>query len=352
MSYLSMLIKPDKSVKSAMRLMSTAGHKEVYIVTEGDVLAGVLSDGDIRKWILQEGSLDVQVIKICNHNPKFVFAEYDLDDVKALMLEFKIESVPVVDHNKKVIDALTWDRVFDGSTPRVVQKIDIPVVIMAGGKGTRLDPFTRILPKPLIPIGEKPVIEIIMDKLYEHGMNQFFLVLNHKAAMIKSYIDEAKLSYDIHYVQEKVASGTVGGIKLLPGHIKDPFLVTNCDVIVNAEYGEILKFHQEHHYDLTLVVCCRHYVIPYGVCEIEQQGTLKSITEKPEYDLLINTGIYILNKALLELVPPDVPFNMTELISKAKAQGYKVGAFPVHEQSWIDIGQWDEYQKAIKILGG
>ncbi len=191
-----------------------------------------------------------------------------------------------------------------------------------------------------------------MNRFIEQGMDSFYLVLNYKSSMIKSYFEEVKSKNKLKYIQEEESLGTAGGLKLLPARMAGTFLVTNCDVIIDTNYSEILRFHEENKYDMTMVVSCRHFVIPYGVCEIVNKGTLKSIKEKPEYDLLVNTGMYLLNKKILGLIPKNKFLNMTDVISKAKAKGYKIGAFPVNEKSWIDIGQWEEYQKAIKVLGG
>jgi NDP-sugar pyrophosphorylase family protein len=203
----------------------------------------------------------------------------------------------------------------------------------------------------LIPIGDKPVIELIMDRFHEYGIKHFYVSLNHKARMIKSYFQEAQMPYRIDCLQEDIPLGTAGGLRMLEKNSAKKFLVTNCDVIIHSDYSELVRFHEDHQYDLTLVVSCRHYVIPYGVCVIENGGQLKSLKEKPEYDLLVNTGMYVINRSLLKLIPKNKAFDITDLIAKAKERGRKVGAFPINGHEWIDVGQWDEYQKAVKMLG-
>ena len=348
----SLLVHKGSTIKQVMRFMSDLGRKELFIVDDNKHLFGVISDGDIRKWILKEGSLEENVVHICNRQPKFVHENFAINDVKQMMLNFKIESVPVLKEDRQITGVLGWDEVFGGETLRRQEKLDVPVIIMAGGKGTRLDPFTRILPKSLIPIGDKPIIEIIMDKFNEYNINEFHLIVNYKARMIKFYFDEANTTYKINYVEEKKPMGTIGGLKFLEKKIKEPFIVTNSDVIIDSDYEELIRFHTANEYDLTLVVSYRHYLIPYGVCEIENGGTLKSINEKPEYDFLVNTGMYVMNNCILKLIPANQFFNITDLIAKVKDKGYKVGAFPINEKSWIDIGQWEEYHKAIERFKG
>jgi dTDP-glucose pyrophosphorylase len=346
----SLLITKDLSIKQAMKRISQIGQKVLYVVNDGNKLAGALNDGDIRKWILAGGSIRENVQKCYNPRPKFVDEKYQKKDVRRLMLKYLIESVPVVNNYREVVKILTWDDIF--SEREIIRKtpLKVPIVIMAGGKGTRLDPFTTVLPKALIPIGDKPVIEIIMDKFSEYGVAKFIISVNHKSRMIKSYFEDTNDKYHISYIEEKKPLGTAGSLKFLKGKVSDAFLVTNCDIIIDADCGEIVKFHEDNRYDMTLVVSCRHYVIPYGVCEIENGGMLKCINEKPEHDLLVNTGLYVIDSRLLRLIPNNRFFNITDLLEKAKEKGCRIGVFPISEDSWTDIGRWEEYHKAIEKM--
>lgn len=344
------LINQEKTIKQAMKQLSQIGEKELFVVNNDNQLVGALSDGDIRKWILKDGNLDDNVDKAYNTDPKFIFEDYDLENVKKMMIDLKIESVPVVNKEKRILGIFIWDEVFGGRLRKHKNELDIPVVIMAGGKGTRMDPYTRILPKALIPIGEKPIIEVIMDKFSEHGIKDFYVSVNHKSRMIKSYFEEMNGKYNITYIEETQALGTAGSLKFLSFRRRKEILVTNCDVIINTDYAEVVKFHHEHNYDLTLVATCHHYQIPYGVCEIENGGGLKNLREKPEYDLLVNAGMYIVNRNILSLIPKQQVCNFTDLITKARDEGYKIGVFPINEKDWVDVGQWEEYRKSIRKL--
>lgn len=345
------LIPPSLTIKQSMRRLAEGGGKVIFIVDQKNKLLGSLSDGDIRKWILKGGNLEALVDVAFNPHPRVVQSDFRLEDVRALMLSLKIECVPVVDGQGQVLEVLTWDEVFAGKVERHREKLDIPVVIMAGGQGSRLDPFTKILPKPLIPIGEKPIIELIMDKFMPYEIKEFYISVFHKARMIKSYFEEEDKKYRISYLEEEKPLGTVGSLRQLHGRVKGALIVTNCDVIIDCDYAELVHFHNEKEYDLTLVVSMRHFQIPYGVCELEAQGALKTIKEKPEYDFLVNTGMYVLNGKVLDLIPKNRASSIIDLIDALRAKSGKIGVFPINEKSWIDIGQWEEYKRALKMLG-
>lgn len=344
------LVGKDASIKQAMRQMSEIGQKSIFLINDKGKLVGALSDGDIRKWILKGRSLQETVYKVCNRNPRFVREDYHVSEVKELMLNLNIECVAVVGSNREVKEVLTWGNVFGGKVSKERKKLEIQVVIMAGGEGNRLDPFTKILPKPLIPIGDKPIIELIIDRFCEYGIKEFYISVNHKSNMIKSYFQDINDKYIIHYIEETKPLGTAGSLKLLENKGKGPLLVTNCDIIIESDYTDLVKFHNDNDYDMTLVVSYRHYVIPYGICEIENGGILSSIKEKPEYDLLVNTGMYVMKRRVLGLIPTNQFFDITDLIAKAKGKRYKIGVFPIGEKSWIDIGQWEQYRKAVERM--
>ncbi len=341
----------DKSVdlKTALKKMDEGSRKVLFIIENDRRLFGVLTDGDIRRWILSSGELQGYVYEFCNVNPVFVYSAYHLNTIKEIMLTQKIEAIPVLDSDNKIIDILLWEDAFSEKSPRLAEKkIGIPVVIMAGGKGTRLDPFTRILPKPLIPIGDKPIIEIIIDKFYEHGVTEFYISVNHKAKMIKAYFEDLSGDYTVDYIDEDKPLGTAGSLKFLEDKFKRSFFVSNCDILINSNYSEILDYHYENKNDITLVASVKNYRIPYGICEIENGGTLCRIQEKPEYDFLVNTGLYVLKSEILHLIPENKFFDITDLIKRVRNHEGKIGVFPVSDKSWIDVGEWEEYREAVR----
>ena len=349
--YKSILIDPETSVRNAMQQLDKTAEKILFVVEQDNKLRGSLTDGDIRRWILNEGSLKTPVSKVCFKGTFYVKNGYNLDDVKAEIIKRKIVYVPVTNEQKQIIEFLVWDRLFDQGVQRRVQaKLEIPVVIMAGGKGTRLDPFTRILPKPLIPIGDKTILEIIIDKFVQYQVNQFYISVNYKARIIKAYLEELNNNHDYFYLEENKPLGTAGALAQLKDQVKTPVLVTNCDIIIDMDYADLARHHIEKGNDITMVASVKHYNIPYGVCEIENGGQLREIKEKPEYSFLINTGMYILSPAVLSLIPENELFHITHLIEKVSETGGKVGIYPISENAWVDTGEWEEYKKTTARL--
>jgi len=344
----NLLLKENNSIREVLRQVERGGKKIVFIVDDNNKLIGAISDGDIRRWILNNGDLSSNLTNVCNYNPKYIEEDYKINDVKQLMLDCSIELVPIVDKNRRVVGIIEWEDLFQKKRKEEYTQIDLPVVIMAGGKGTRLDPFTRIFPKLLIPIGDKPIVEIIMDEYAKYGMTKFYLSINHKAKMVKTYFEDFKCDYKINFIEEDKPLGTAGSLKFLEGKIDSPFFISNCDIIIKDDYTKIYDFHKKGDYALTMVASMQHHTIPYGVCEIENGGDLKSITEKPQYDFLVNTGMYLLDPEVLNYIPENEFYHITHLMGKLKKEGLKIGVYPVSEKSYIDVGQWKEYKKAVE----
>jgi NDP-sugar pyrophosphorylase family protein len=268
-----------------------------------------------------------------------------------MMVSNRIECIPVVDADYRITELLFWNEVFDESIVRKpLRPLANAVVIMAGGKGTRLDPFTRILPKPLIPIGNKTIIEVIIDKFCAHKINNYYISVNVKSKVIKSYFEELNPEYSVNYIHEPKPLGTAGSLKYLEGKASGNFIVTNCDIIINTDYAELVEHHEQTENDITIVASLKQYRIPYGVCNVGNGGILTEIVEKPTYDLLVNTGMYVIKASLLSLIGQDEFLHMTHLIDRAKKSGKKVGVYPVGEKEWIDTGEWEEYKNALKLL--
>jgi dTDP-glucose pyrophosphorylase len=344
------LIAPDVSIVAAMRQLEDSAEKILIVVDEKHRLIGTLTDGDIRRWIIGGGGLENGIGNVCNRDPVTVGPGFNVDRVRKIMSLKRLNCIPVISRKHVVTDLLFWKDLFVDELRKPSCRLNLPVVIMAGGKGARLDPFTRILPKPLIPIGDKSVIEIIIDRFRRYGVSKFIISVNHKARIIKSFFEEMCPDYQVDFIDEEIPLGTAGCLERLRGAIEGPFIVTNCDIIMECDYGELLDFHTSACNEITMVATVKNYVIPYGVCRMEKGGTLQGIDEKPEYNFLVNTGLYCINPAVLDLVPRDEFFHMTHLIEKALDRGLKVGVFPIGEGSWVDIGEWGEYRKAVEMI--
>jgi NDP-sugar pyrophosphorylase family protein len=258
--------------------------------------------------------------------------------------------MPVVNDKKELTKVYFWEDVFGEDEKRNQSKLNLPVVIMAGGKGTRLKPLTNVIPKPLIPIGDKTIIEEIMDRFVEVGCDDFYISVNYKAETIKQYFAQLKNdNYKTSYFQEEKPLGTAGSLFLIRDKINTTFFVSNCDIIINEDYSEILKYHRENKNELTIVAALKHYPIPYGTIKTKSKGVLDKLTEKPEITFQINSGMYILEPGLLDEIPENEFFHITHLIENIQKRDGNVGVFPVSEGSWKDIGNLDEYLKQVVI---
>lgn len=342
------LVSENLSIKEAIKVMDKGGLGFICVQNIEGKVKGIVTDGDFRRAILNEVNLNEEIITITNEKFTYLEEGYFKDQVEKLFQETIVKHIPVLDTNGVLIEIITEENFF-GIKNRIKKKneiLDCEVVIMAGGKGTRLDPFTRILPKPLIPIGDKTILEVIIEKFTEYKINNFFVSVNHKAKIIKSYFEEIQPEYKIQYLHEDKPLGTVGALKQLEGYSNKAIILTNCDIIIEADYADILKYHNEKNNDITIVASLKQYKIPYGICEIENGGQLVSINEKPEYDLLVNTGMYIINPSVLTYIPENEFYHITHLIEKIK-QSHKIGIYPISENSWVDTGEWTEYKKAI-----
>jgi NDP-sugar pyrophosphorylase family protein len=260
--------------------------------------------------------------------------------------------VPVVNLSREIVQLVFWKELFQADVPvKKKNRLDLPVVIMAGGLGTRLAPFTNVLPKPLIPVGDRTVIEIIIDQFLLYGLDKFHLSINYKSKILKSFFEELAPVYSVSFLEEKEPRGTAGCLRALYDPIPENLIVTNCDIVIQADLADLVSFHVENDYDLTLVASLKDYHIPYGVCELEKGGSLSRIKEKPQYSFLVNTGMYVVRRDRLNLIPEETRCDMTDFIEKIKNTGGRIGVFPIGENAWVDTGEWTEYRKALDSLG-
>jgi dTDP-glucose pyrophosphorylase len=340
----NLIVSDQASINSVLELLDNTGKGCLLVIKNDGFLIGTITDGDVRRKLIEGKSIKDKIIDIYNRKPKFFIEnKYNRNDAKKLMLDSKINLIPIINKHGLLVDYITLEDILTNDTLKY-NKIKIPVVIMAGGKGTRLKPFTNIFPKPLLPIKSKTIFEHIVHQFEKIGCNEFFLTLNYKSNLMKSYIKDLSPGYKVHYVEEKKPLGTAGGLKLLNANFSGPFFVTNCDIIIRTEYRKFLEFHKNGGFDLSLIAAAKNYTIPYGTCKVDKNGSLLSIDEKPVYNFLTNTGLYLLNPNILEYIPNDRLFHITHLISKIIKNGKKVGVFPVSDDSWIDVGQWKDYE--------
>lgn len=343
-----LIINTNWTIREAVKKLDETA-KKILLVVEEERLVGVITDGDIRRWILKNGSLGENVKFIINTSPK-VLKEKNISKARHLMKLEKIEAIPIVNKGGKVEDIIFWnDTLEDKFISR--EQINVPVVIMAGGKGTRLYPYTQILPKPLIPIGGISIVERIINKFNEYGCKAFYLTVNYKKNMIKAYLDDLVKEYQVNYIEEETFLGTGGSLHMLRGIITETFFVSNCDILVDANYADILAYHKKNNNKITMVTSLKNYTIPYGVIQIDNKGCISEMIEKPEYNFQVNTGLYVLEPEVLEEMPQNEFFHITDLINKYIEQQAKVGVYPVIENEWLDMGEIKEMETMIQRLG-
>lgn len=343
-----LLISENLTIRDALKKLDETGRR-ILLITESEVLKAVITDGDIRRWILKNGDLNVPVKAIMNCSP-ITLTDETKYLAKTVMKEKVIEAIPILDKHGELKSIIFWN---EDEDMRLKERIEInnPVVIMAGGLGTRLYPYTKILPKPLIPVGDTPIIERIINKFNQVGCNNFYLTVNYKKNMIKSYFNEIEKDYNIFYVEESKPLGTGGSLSLLEDKINETFFLTNCDIIVNSDYQQILRYHKENKNLITVVTAVKNFVIPYGVIKLKENGLIDSVKEKPEYSFLTNTGFYVIEPEVIKDIPKDIYYNLPDIISRYISENKKVGVYPISEKSWMDMGQLDELEDMKRRLG-
>ena len=336
------IISSDKSVLEAMDAINVNGRGLVFVCDGSNALVGVITDGDIRRFILSGGALNDNTYDLANKNPKFIL-KGDNIDAEEYMQKMKINCLPILNKKREIISI----RFLEGEEIFTEKKLNVPVVIMAGGKGTRLQPYTNILPKPLIPIGEKTITEIIMDKFRLFGCNEFTMIVNYKKNLIRAFFSEQN-NYKVSFVEERQFLGTGGGLKLLAGMMKNTFFMTNCDVVINEDYEDILDFHRKKNAVITMVCAAQVYTVPYGTVNLDKNGNAADMTEKPELSYIVNTGMYVIEPEFIDMIPDDTFIHITDIIEKCIKDGKTVAVYPISASSWLDMGQMNELDKMRK----
>jgi len=342
-----LLVKPNLSLKEALKQMDKIALQVLIVVDREDRILGIVTDGDMRRAIIKGLDFKTPIKSIMTKSPTVISYKSNKKEALRLMKKYEIRHIPVVNERNKIVDVFFWkDFLQNGDVEFCIK--DIPVIIMAGGKGKRLDPFTKILPKPLIPIEEKPVIEVIMENFKKYGFYKFIIALNYKAEMIKMYFAENPNNYQIEYIQEEDFLGTIGALYLIKNKLNQTFIVSNCDVVIDANFDDLLTYHKQNNNQITLLGVSRHINIPYGILNM-QNADFKQIIEKPDYHFIVNSGVYALEPEVVELIPKNKAMDMPKLIVLAKKKGFKIQVYPVN-CSWFDIGEWGEYKKAIEYM--
>lgn len=333
-------VPPHTSLQAAIATLDKAGVGIVLVTDLGDVLLGTVTDGDIRRALLGHMTMDTPISEIMCTAPQVAEVQWSREELLAMMEAKRLMQVPIVDHNRRVVGVETLHDMLDRKC------LDNPVFLMAGGFGKRLYPLTQDCPKPMLKVGGKPILELILQSFVEAGFHRFYISTHYLPEVIQDYFsDGSRWNVSIKYIHEEAPLGTGGALGLLPhDEIDLPVFLMNGDLLTRVDYKSLLDFHERQ--DGFATICVREYEnqIPYGV--IESNGCrITQIVEKPVHRCFINAGIYVLSPTLIRSVTPGERIDMPTLLDREIGAGRNVNMFPIHEY-WLDIGRMDDFQRA------
>jgi dTDP-glucose pyrophosphorylase len=340
MDFRKVILNTDHNIRDAMQALDSAALRIVIVCDQEQKLLGTVTDGDIRRGLLSDCEMTDSITKVMNKNPLTAQSKDSRSDRLKIMEEYDLLALPIVDEENHLIDLETLNRVMKA------QKRDNPVFIMAGGFGTRLQPLTDHCPKPMLRVGEKPMLEHLIDQFVSFGFHNFYISTHYLPEIIREHFgDGSKWNVSIQYVHEDSPLGTGGALGLLPKNRPNlPLIMMNGDVLTKLNYSELLRHHEESGFDATLCVREDEHRVPFGVIETENQ-LITDMVEKPTYRYKINTGIYVLNPEIIDSVQVDQRIDMPTLLELHRANDKRIGTYTSYDY-WLDIGQMKDYQKA------
>ncbi len=330
----------NDTIIQAVEAINNGGIRLALVLDDQKALRGVVTDGDIRRAFLAYKEFSAPVSSIMNANPIVVPLGTSPTEMLVIMREHSIMHIPVVDDQRKLISVETFERLSD-----VKSKKSTPVFLMAGGFGTRLRPLTNSIPKVMLKVGSRPILETIMLGFIEHGFNEFYISVFYLADQIRDHFgDGSRWGVNIHYVQEDQPLGTGGALSLLPEHIDEPIIMMNGDLLTNINFSHLLSFHKNK--GAVATMCTREYSmeVPYGVIESDEMK-ITSIVEKPKQQFFVNAGIYVLNSEIIKNIPKSSRKDMPDLFNELIAKDKNVLMFPINEY-WLDIGRLGDFEQA------
>ena len=332
-------LKQNATIKEALGIIDSGAMQIALVVDDNDKLIGTLTDGDIRRGILRGLDLDSSIETIVFKEPAVAKISSTKEEILKIALSKKLHQIPIVDDNGIVLDLKEIEELVE---PKIKTN---RVILLVGGLGTRLRPLTQDTPKPMLKVGNKPILQTIVEKFAEYGFVNITMCVNFNASIIRDYFgDGREFGVNIDYVLEQKRMGTAGALSLLKERPSEPFFVMNGDLLTNVNFEHIFNYHMLNKATATMCVREYDYEVPYGVVEMND-NKIKQIVEKPVQKFFVSAGIYMLSPEILDLIPQDEFYDMPTLFEKAIAQDKNVISFPIHEY-WIDIGRLEEYQKA------
>ncbi|MFT5871848.1 MAG: dTDP-glucose pyrophosphorylase [Clostridium sp.] len=336
-------IGENSTIKEAMVVINKNLTGGALVVNENNELVGTITDGDIRRAMLKGLSIYEGIESTYFKKFKFVTEGHSKKKAKEYMLSNKIRQVPVIDKNRKLIDLYFLDDIIS------YDKKDNIIFILAGGLGTRLRPLTETVPKPMLTIGDKPILELIIEQFKEYGFRNFIISLNYKGEIIEEYFKTGiEFGVNIEYIKETKRLGTAGSIALAKKKLKQPFIVINGDILTGIDFDKFLNHHMKNNFNVTVGVRNYEINVPYGVL-VTDNMIIESLEEKPTYKFHINGGVYALNPEVIKYIQEGEVYNMTDLIEDVINNDDKPGIYEITEY-WKDIGQIEDYTKANRDI--
>jgi dTDP-glucose pyrophosphorylase len=342
----SLFVSPVDQISLAVECIERSGGEIAIVVDADRRLLGAVTDGDVRRGLLRGRTMKSAVAEIMNLTPRFGRTGQPHAELRLLMEQAKVKQLPLIDTDGRV-SGLT---LLEGE--QETQILRNWVVLMAGGLGTRLRPMTTTVPKPMIRVGGKPILQTIIEAFRQNGFFRFAVSVNYLADQIKSFFgDGSRFDAEITYICEAKRLGTAGALSLLPFRPDDDFFVMNCDIVTSVNFGAMMQFHQKSGASATMGVNHFLHKVPYGVVDINGDR-LTGLREKPEYEFFVNSGVYVLSPSVLDTIPKNQFFDMTSLFQDLiETRANAAAAFPIHEM-WFDIGQPHDLERANAVYGG
>jgi dTDP-glucose pyrophosphorylase len=335
----NLVVTPSARLREVLETVTKGSRQAVAVVDVVGRLVGLVTDGDIRRAILRGVALDAPVAEIMNRAPITASPAIRRSEALVLMRERAIRHLPLVGADGVLADFLLLEDLLEPPP------LPNPAVLMAGGAGSRLRPLTEATPKPLLRVGGKPLLEILVERLRATGVREFFVTVNYKSDMIEDYFgDGSRLGVRIRYVREPEPLGTAGSLRLIEGLSAIPFLLVNGDILTKCDFRALLAFHERHAADVTVGTVPYEVDLPYGILEVDGDR-VAALAEKPRLDFLINSGIYVIDPSVIALIPPARVFDVPDLVRALVAAGRRVIGFPIREY-WLDVGRHDDLMKA------
>jgi dTDP-glucose pyrophosphorylase len=340
MSWEKALLTSTATIRDAIEVIDTSELQIGIVVDEGGHLIGSITDGDVRRSILKGMDISGSVQLIVNREAQTATKSDSNESLLELMEKRQIRQIPIIDEERRVIDIVHINTLIPSSNTH-----DNWVVLMAGGMGERLLPLTESTPKPLLPVGKKPLLETILESFIRQGFRKFYMSVNYKAEMIRDHFcDGSRWNVEIRYIEEKTRLGTAGALRLIQDRPDYPVIIMNGDLLTRVDFHHLLDFHRQHDSQATMGVRQYDFQVPFGVVELDG-NRIKEINEKPVHNFFVNAGIYVLEPDLLDLIPENAHFDMTELFEKVIEMNCDTAVFPIREY-WLDVGQIDNLVQA------